>query len=156
MRNGHGESFTTSFGVKHHGAAHLSVKTNTELLNEPPWLRGWVLYDGDCAFCVGWASRVENILTRRGFDLAPLQTPWVVECLGEEARELREMKVLTREGQEYGGADAILFLCGRVWWAWPVWLLGHIPAVRFLLRRAYGWIAAKRHCLGTDGACKRS
>jgi hypothetical protein len=86
-----------------------------------------------------------------------LQTPWVVECLGcEDARELREMKVLTREGKEYGGADAMVFLCGRVWWAWPVWVLGHIPGVRSLLRRIYGWIAARRHCLGAGGSCERS
>ncbi len=46
---------------------------------------GWVLYDGECRLCTGLARRVRPALTRRGFVLQTLQTPWVAKRLGLEA-----------------------------------------------------------------------
>jgi predicted DCC family thiol-disulfide oxidoreductase YuxK len=86
-----------------------------------------------------------------GFQSAPLQSPWVVDHLRGEAEE-DEMKVLTHDGRALGGADALIYLAGRVWWGWPVWAAGQIAPVRGLMRRAYRWIAANRHCVG--GACR--
>lgn len=111
------------------------------------WLRGWVLYDGDCALCRRWIVRFEPALTRRGFDLAPLQTPWVQECLDLPEHELlASMRVLTPDGRDFAGADALIFLAKHFWWAWPLYAASHLPVLRSVLRRSYGWLAARRHC----------
>lgn len=117
------------------------------------WLRGWVLYDGDCPFCRRWTERFERTLTRRGFDFAPLQTPWVSECLGlTTPGRWEQMHVLTTDGRDFGGADALLFLARHIWWARPLCALAALPGGRRLLRRGYGWLAAHRPC--RDGAGK--
>jgi predicted DCC family thiol-disulfide oxidoreductase YuxK len=120
---------------------------NTEITNisDIKWLQGWLLYDGSCPSCRRFAAWLEPILTRRGFDLAPLQSAWVTECLGE-AMSLREMKVLTLAGESLGGADALVFLARRIWWAWPLHLLAQIPGVMPIFRGAYRVCADRRHC----------
>src|SRR5262245_40672846 len=119
------------------------------------WLRGWVFYDGDCVLCRHWAARFEKILTRRGFDLAPLQAPWAKECLDLDlSQPLVEMRLLTREGRQLGGADALIFLARRIWWAWPLYALAQLPGSRPLLRAVYRWMAARRHCAGARCAAR--
>src|SRR5262245_7679672 len=116
------------------------------------WLQGWVFYDGDCALCRALAGRFEKTLTRRGFDLAPLQASWARECLDLDLSEpLTEMRLLTRDGVQLGGADAILFLSRRIWWAWPLYLIAKLPGSRPVLQAGYRWMAARRHCVG--GRC---
>jgi predicted DCC family thiol-disulfide oxidoreductase YuxK len=111
------------------------------------WPRAWVLYDHDCALCRKWVARFERTLTVRGFDLAPLQSPWVIECLDLPEHELMaRMRVLTRNGRDFAGADAIVFLARRVWWAWPCALLAYVPLMMPILRRAYDFLAHRRHC----------
>ena len=86
---------------------------NTHLLNIDgvQWLRGWVLYDGGSpAFC-RLAAQLENALTRRGFDLAPLQTPWVCECLDLPEGDCTEkIYVLTVQGKCFAGIPALLYI----------------------------------------------
>ena len=119
--------------------------------SKPP--SGWVLYDGDCGFCTTWARRFEKTLRRRGFDLEHLQTPWVRKRLGlPEDELLEEMKILSPADQVIGGADGVLYLARRIWWAWPLLPLGWLPGGRSLLRAGYRLIARNRHCLG--GECK--
>ena len=114
---------------------------------------GWVLYDGECPLCVGLATRLEPLVRRRGFALSALQTPWVQERLGLRPGEpLAEMRVLTAGGDPLGGADALLYVARRIWWAWPLYAVGRLPMVMPLLRRAYGWIAGRRDCI--NGACR--
>ena len=128
---------------------------NTELtkitgINE---IKGWILYDGECPFCQRWVARVENLFTKRGFDFAPLQAPWVSECLGPDVvGTLTEMRVFTMDGRLFGGADAILFLARRVWWAWPLAWGGGLPGVTALVRYLYRWLAKRRYCL--SGVCR--
>jgi hypothetical protein len=88
-------------------------------------------------------------LKRSGFRIAPLQTPWVARRLGNSV--IDEMKVLTREGETVGGADALIYLAGLNWWSWPVWAAGKIPVLRRLFRRGYRWFAARRSCV--SGTC---
>src|SRR5438132_1228824 len=115
-------------------------------------IRGWILYDGECPICRAWAARVEDMFTKRGFDFAPLQAPWVSECLGVDiATTLTEVRVVTRERKVFGGADAIVFLAQSVWWAWPLVWCAKLPGAVFLLRRLYRSVAERRHCL--NGAC---
>jgi predicted DCC family thiol-disulfide oxidoreductase YuxK len=111
---------------------------------------GWVVYDGACGVCAGLARRFRPLLERRGFALVPIQSPWMSSRLRFSysiplENLLDEMRVLTADGRALGGADAVLFLAGRIWWALPLAALGTIPPFRALLRRTYRWFAARRH-----------
>ena len=111
---------------------------------------GWVVYDGACGVCAGLARRFRPTLKRRGFALVPLQSPWMSSRLRFSygiplEKLLDEMRLLTADGRALGGADAVLFLAGRIWWARPLAALGAFPPLRALLRRAYRWFAARRH-----------
>ncbi|HEY0455186.1 MAG TPA: DCC1-like thiol-disulfide oxidoreductase family protein [Verrucomicrobiae bacterium] len=122
---------------------------NTEItkIRDIQDLRGWVLYDAECPRCCTWAKRWEAALTRRGFDIAPLQSPWLAECLDMKvANPPAEMLVLTPAGQVYGGADALIFIAQTIWWAVPFAWCAKAPGVRPLLRQCYAWVAAHRKC----------
>src|SRR5438552_7894099 len=78
---------------------------------------GWILYDGECRYCIAAAKRFDRLFRRRGFTFIPLQTPWVQKRLGlHPGAPLEEMRVLTRDNQDLGGANAVIFLAGKVWW----------------------------------------
>jgi len=126
--------------------------------------RGWVLYDADCQFCVGWVRRMKPIFVPRGFEFLPLQTSWVRAFFHlPEAELLSEMRVVFnnsnngsnenrgRVGQTFGGADAIAELARCVWWARPMVAITQIPGARRLFRASYRAIAARRYC--ANGAC---
>src|SRR6185437_1387050 len=107
----------------------------------------WVFYDGECEFCQSLARRVRSTLQKRGFGLAPLQDPRVATLLGLTPNLLlQEMRVLTDEGQVLGGAQAVTFLAGKIWWAWPVHAAAKLPGMTPLLHVAYRWVADHRHC----------
>lgn len=119
------------------------------------WLRGWILYDTDCLMCRRFASFIENGSTRRGFDLAPLQSSWVGECLDDtEAARLSSIRIITVDGQAFAGADALLFLAGQFWWGWPLKAVPFMPGAMTLLRLGYSFCAARR-CRNFD-ACRAS
>lgn len=113
---------------------------------------GWILYDGECSFCLSIVQRLRGVFTSRGFAFLPVQTPWVRAEFNLPGQELlAEMRLLLRNGEKFGGADAILALTKFVWWAWPVAALAHIPGARFLLGVAYRNVASRRYCIG--GTC---
>ena len=115
-------------------------------------LKGWILYDGDCSLCRNGVARVEKLFTRRGFDFAPLQAPWVRLKFGLSKEDLlSEMRVLTADGKIFGGADAVIELARQVWWAWPLYAFSKLPGAKELLRVGYRRIAQRRHCQA--GAC---
>lgn len=104
--------------------------------------------------CTSLARRVERSFERRGFGLAPLQTPWVRERLGLKPGEpLTEMQVLTSDGRVFGGTDAVVYLARWVWWGWPVYAMAKLPGMLRVLRFAYRWVAERRSCIG--GICER-
>jgi len=114
-----------------------------------------VFYDGECAMCAALAARWTEPLRARGIELVPLQAPGTGELLGVGPHELRSrMWMLTRDGAVLGGADAWVRLtaCARwPWWARPLVAASRLPGGMPVIRWAYGWVAAHRHCLG--GAC---
>jgi predicted DCC family thiol-disulfide oxidoreductase YuxK len=115
--------------------------------------RGCVLFDAECLFCVRLAERFAPLLHRHGFALTPLQTPWVVNLLGRRrGNTWSEMLLLTTGGTTYGGADALIELTRKIWWARPLYWLSFVPGVKLGLRAAYAWIAHRRLCFG--GACR--
>lgn len=111
-----------------------------------------LLFDGECPFCLSLVSRWRNTLERRGFELAPLQTDWVRSRLNLPEKELlNEMRLLTVDDTVLGAMDAYVFIWRKIWWCLPLWLIAHVPGVRFLMNRAYRWVARNRMCL--SGAC---
>jgi predicted DCC family thiol-disulfide oxidoreductase YuxK len=116
--------------------------------------RGWLFFDGDCAFCTSIAHWLGGVLGPRGYGVAPLQDPRVQELLALPPDQLlSEMRVLTPDGQQIGGADALVFLAREVWWACPLYGLSQFPGMPRLLRIGYRWIARNRQC--ASGMCSR-
>jgi predicted DCC family thiol-disulfide oxidoreductase YuxK len=110
---------------------------------------GWVFFDRDCAVCVRLAQRYRSTLEARGFGLAALQDPRAASLLRVPEEELlREMRVVTADGSVLGGADAVAYLAGRIWWAWPVYAASRWLGARPLVVWGYRWFAAHRKCTG--------
>ena len=108
-------------------------------------MNGSILYDADCRMCRDMMRRFERTFTSRGFVFAPLQLELKA---GERPGEMR---VRTADGRDFGGADAVLFLAGFVWWGRPLRWFAKIPAAKRLLHRIYRAIASRRSC--DNGAC---
>lgn len=131
-------------------SGHFSGSNHLDAANPP---RGWIFYDGDCGFCTAAVKRFEGPFTRRGFRFLPFSMPWVQERLGlRPGQTPDEMRVLTSDHQDFGGADAVIYLARQLWWTWPLFLLAQIPGARRVLHRAYRWVAAHRGC--RQGACQ--
>ena len=114
--------------------------------------RGWIFFDRDCSICTSLARRFRRTFEKRGFGLAGLQDPRVAALLGLPTDQLlREMRVITAEGELFGGADAIVYLAGQIWWAWPVYVAAQLPGMRRILRAGYRWVADHRRC--SSGKC---
>ena len=114
--------------------------------------RGWAFFDRDCRICTSLARRFRRTFEKRGFGLAALQDPRVAALLALPPDQLlREMRVVTCEGEIFGGAEAIVYLAEQVWWAWPVFLAAKIPGVLRILDIGYHWFADHRHC--SSGTC---
>jgi predicted DCC family thiol-disulfide oxidoreductase YuxK len=109
--------------------------------------RGWLFFDVDCEFCTRCARWLRPILQRRGLAVAALQDPRVGALLGLPKSELvRELRFLLSDGNQYGGADAVLAVAREIWWGRPLVWLASVPGMMAHLRRAYRWFAARRSC----------
>jgi predicted DCC family thiol-disulfide oxidoreductase YuxK len=123
---------------------------NTEITDNS---NGWVFFDAECSLCTNLAHRFGPFLHRHRFTLVPLQTPWVEERLAKtDGKLLSEMRLLTTQGDLYGGADALIGIAQRISWTRPLYGLLDVPIVRSVLRRLYRWTARHRTCLG--GGCR--
>jgi alginate O-acetyltransferase complex protein AlgI len=118
----------------------LALRTNHSF-------RGWIIYDGACRSCAASARRFDRIFRRRGFLFLPLQTNWIMERLDlEPDAPLEEMRVLTADGRDIGGSDAVIFLARQIWWTWLFAALAQLPGMHKRLDRGYRRIAAHRVC----------
>jgi predicted DCC family thiol-disulfide oxidoreductase YuxK len=108
-------------------------------------MNGSILYDAECGMCRNMMRRFERTFTSRGFVFAPLQLEL------KPGERPTEMRVRMADGRDFGGADAVLFLAGFVWWGQPLWWFARIPGAKRLLRRIYREIAFRRSC--DSGAC---
>lgn len=130
-----------------------ALMTETIAADDAPG-RGWVVYDGACGMCRGSIKRFEEALKHRGFAIVPSQTPWVQARLGlGDKMRPREMRVLTAQGEIFGGSDAVLHLCRFFWWARPLRLLHRLPGMDRVFKRMYRWVADNRYRI--SDACQR-
>jgi predicted DCC family thiol-disulfide oxidoreductase YuxK len=109
--------------------------------------RGWLFFDAECRFCTRTARWLRPILERRGLAVASLQDARVGALLGLPKQDLlRELRFLLSDGRQTGGADAVVAVAREIWWARPLAWIGSIPGMMAVLRRGYGWVAARRSC----------
>jgi predicted DCC family thiol-disulfide oxidoreductase YuxK len=119
-----------------------------------PAAEGWVLYDGDCSFCVRWLRFWSPVLRRRGFEIDTLQAGWVSKTLGMTKEEVtRDIRLFTTKGAIYSGADVYLHVARKIWWAWPLAIIFSLPGFNSLIWAGYKWFAVNRHCV--SGYCSR-
>jgi predicted DCC family thiol-disulfide oxidoreductase YuxK len=96
--------------------------------------------------CRHSATRFDARLRRMGYDILPIQTPWVAEKIGREiAENPKEMLLLTPDGKLFGGADAYLQMARQFWWTRWLVPIGNFRPVHFVLEKIYQWIARHRH-----------
>jgi predicted DCC family thiol-disulfide oxidoreductase YuxK/uncharacterized membrane protein YphA (DoxX/SURF4 family) len=105
-----------------------------------PMDRIW--FDGTCGMCTASVGRMQKLLRRRGFVFEPFPSDSPIPD---------ELKLDTRNGRTLGGADPLIYICRRIWWAWPMWALAQIPRVMPLFRAAYSVVARNRYRV--SGAC---
>ena len=119
-----------------------------------PAAKGWVLYDGDCAFCVRWLTFWAPVLRCRGFEIETLQADWIPEalCIARD-KVLNDIRLLTSDGVSYAGADVYLFAAKCIWWAWPFGVLFSLPGFNWMIWAGYRRFAANRQCV--SGYCLR-
>ena len=116
--------------------------------------QGWLFYDGECSLCVAMARRFGRWLRRRGIEVRPLQASGVPERLALGMADLlKEMRFLTKAGDVFGGAEAVVRIARQTGWGWPLFALSRLPGARPLLSGGYRWIARRRKC--GAGACGR-
>ena len=104
-----------------------------------------ILYDNSCGFCSRWVQFWAPILSRRNIAIAPLQEPWVANALNlPSGKLLDEIRLITRDGQLFHGADVYLYTAHRIWWAWPFYAIFSLPGFNSLLHAGYRWFARNR------------
>lgn len=119
------------------------------MLNQP---RGWVLYDGACGFCRRWVPFWAGTLRKRGFDIAPLQSEWVVAKLQSSGEDLLfDLRLLLADGTHIHGANVYRYVMRRIWWAYPFYVLSVTPLLRQVFDWSYRTFADHRHQI--SGAC---
>jgi predicted DCC family thiol-disulfide oxidoreductase YuxK len=115
-------------------------------------VRGWILFDRHCGVCTSLVRRFRRTFEKRGFGFAALQDPRVAALLALPPEDLlREMRVVTSDGEIRGGAEAIMYLARQVWWAWPLFAAAQLPGVARILDAGYRWFADHRPC--SSGTC---
>jgi predicted DCC family thiol-disulfide oxidoreductase YuxK len=109
--------------------------------------RGWLFYDAECTFCTRTARWLAPISAKRGIGIAALQDPRVAALLCLSREELmREIKLVLDDGTLTGGADAMVALAHRIWWAAPLVWFAKLPRGMEALRTWYRGVAERRKC----------
>jgi predicted DCC family thiol-disulfide oxidoreductase YuxK len=107
---------------------------------------GWLLFDDSCGVCRTWINRVQGIVRRRGFEIAPLQADWVARQLDlAPEQRLHDFRLLLPSGQQKVGADAYRYVMRRIWWAYPLYLMSIMPIGRGIFDWSYRTFARNRH-----------
>src|SRR5215218_2826495 len=101
------------------------------------WRGPALFFDATCGMCRSAAERWRNTLERRGVAVLPLQSVEAKAGLHLDDEEIPdEIKFLDGE-QVLGGADALIEIARRIWWARPFALSASVPGARTLMRSIY-------------------
>lgn len=86
-----------------------------------------------------------TILEKRNCKVKPLQDRTVMKILGmDNSNDVSEIKIIGDDNKVYGGAKGIVFLSKKIWWAWPLWALAHLPLTMNIIDYIYILIANNR------------
>src|SRR5215210_4570518 len=107
--------------------------------------KGWLLYDASCGFCSRWVPFWGPTLRRRGYEIAPLQAPWVADRLNlPKEAVVEDLRLLLSDGAQVAGADVYRYFMRRIWWAYPFFLIAIAPGTKKLFDWAYRTFARNR------------
>lgn len=104
----------------------------------------WLIWDGECGFCSHSAKIARQRDKSRDFQIVTYQNcpePPMHEALREQCKTA--MYVVTKEGKELRGADAVMFVLqetGLSWW-WKFW---RTPPMIWFAQACYSVIARNR------------
>ena len=106
-----------------------------------------VIWDGKCVFCEGQVKRLSKFDFRNQLSYISLHDPRVAERYPNlsDQQLMDQLWVITRDGRQFGGADAGRFLSRKLpglWWLMP---LLHIPFSMPLWRWMYKKVAQRRY-----------
>lgn len=118
----------------------------------------WVLFDGTCGFCTAVVTRMQPLLARHGFRIAPLQSEWVAPFLGLPSDQVaEEFRVIDANGAVHLGADGYRCLLRSIPGLYPAYLLSQAPGLRAVFTKAYELVAKNRGTVsrltGLGNAC---
>ncbi len=109
-----------------------------------------VIYDGECNFCRSQVNRL------RSFDwfgprlsYLSLHDPRVAERYPDLSYDqlMAQMYVVDRQGNAYGGSDAVRYLTRRLPLLWPAMPILHLPGTAGLWRWGYHQVAKRRYAI---------
>ncbi len=123
------------------------------LESKPPYR---LLYDGDCAFCRGWADWIERRDPRDRIELVPFQEVDAREWGLRRADLESAMYLVGPNGQLWRGAVAARDILAQLpGWRWASWAL-RWPGALPVAERVYDWVARRRHRLSCGSPyCRR-
>lgn len=111
--------------------------------NEPT--RRTVIYDDRCSFCVRSARVLQALDRQHAFRYEGMSNAEARRACGVSALEAGKELKLASEGRIWGGYEAVVEILGTLpSTSWLTPLLRFAP-VRWFGRRAYRWVAARRH-----------
>ncbi len=108
-----------------------------------------VLYDDQCEICQSFVAWLRLLDRRHRIDCLPID-PAVLHDLHPHLfldACLREIHVVTPDGNLRIGWDGVAVLARLFPVTWPIGALGSLPPFRELGRLLYRWVAANRYFL---------
>src|SRR5271166_3435820 len=116
-----------------------------------------VLYDGQCEICQACVAWLRTLDTRNRTVSLPISEDVLasVDSRLEISQCLRQLHVVTPEGEVHVGWDAVTCLARLFPSTWLIGVLGSVFPFRTLGRLGYGFVAANRYSLSKcrGGAC---
>lgn len=115
--------------------------------------RHWLFWDGECAYCRGWAQWVQKRDVHGRFHVIPFQQaprPPMDDALYEACQ--KAVHVLTADGHLLRAGRAVLFILQELGYSWAGWF-ARKPFI-WMVEWFYGWIASHRKWLSGSCGCE--
>ena len=93
-------------------------------------------------------AEIVDTLKRAGFDIAPLQSPWLSTTVPLDQSPLGwDLTLLLADGTTVVGADVYRHVMRRVWWAYPLYVMSVAPGLDRIFNWSYRTFARNRYCV---------